>query len=100
MSITETAEPETYTDMELFLLEDFEFEVPCDGRPHREDCSNAVKWEALLSCGCTRLWCDEHLKYAQHLIETIGMSCLTCHEATGVWREVTILFLQSKSPGH
>lgn len=102
MSTTGTAEPDTYTDMELFLLHDMEFEVPCDGRPGLTECDKAVQWEGLVSCGCTRLWCDDHLKRVQELLaeEPYTVNCCTCRLRTGSWTEVTLLFVQPKTRGH
>ena len=97
MSTTETAD---LTDLELFLLVDFEFESPCDGRPHITTCDHAAEWEALLSCGCTRLWCDDHLQGAQNFIATGGMTCSTCHNKTGTWNPTTILYIQPAGKGH
>lgn len=80
MSTTETAD---FTDQQLFMLEDFEFEIPCDSqsKKHREQYpdTHAADWIILSSCGHLSNWCNPRLtQYVQDQILGPGTHCSQC----------------------
>lgn len=83
MSTTGTAEPDTTTttDFSLMMLEDFEFEVPCDSiycRNAWKKDSHAADWIVAFDCGCMSDWCDERLSDARDWLAS--GRCIKCME--------------------
>ena len=81
MATTTHADTSTMSDVQLFMLEDFEFEVPCDGRPGVKDCDKPAEWLLLFSCGCDRTHCDSHKEVAVKWSQDGTLYCLTCTRA-------------------
>lgn len=83
---------------EALMLDQLDFETPCDGVPALAtgSCDNPAKWQALFACGCTRLWCDDHKERTEKIIATEGGTwCNTCWQRDGSWIRTTILFMDA-----
>jgi hypothetical protein len=56
-----------------------DFTLPCDGKANfktsgpRDLHGVPAEWAVMLSCGCERLWCDEHK--AKYHSEVMCMRC-------------------------
>jgi hypothetical protein len=78
-----TPQGEQITDYYLMMLEDFEFEVPCqaESATHRKAYPDAhpADWVVLFSCGHSMNWCNPRLTlYVQEQVYGNGMFCVQC----------------------
>ena len=78
------ADTSTMSDVQLFMLEDFEFEVPCDSYHCNEEQhkpTHAADWAILYSCGHGMNWCQErfHFYVASDLPLYGGVWCTQCN---------------------
>lgn len=65
--------------LDKLTLKEREFHLPCDGIPTVDECHEAATWQALYSCGDTRLLCDAHRDYIANAVEhDIPIKCVTC----------------------
>jgi hypothetical protein len=90
-----TPQGETITDYYLMMLEDFEFEIPCESinLKHRENYpdAHAADWVVLFSCGHTSNWCNPRL--TQYVFEEfgVGMYCAVCDPMNSNLKRITVV---------
>jgi hypothetical protein len=93
----------TTTLVDTSMLEELDFEPPCTGLPYTADCDLAAEWEAVFTCGHSRLWCDDHKTRAMIIIANMeGMICLECMKGDGKLSheaEVQILYMEHMNRG-
>ncbi len=95
MNLTHEPDADLSTQQGEAILNALNFQPPCDGRfakwPHHETCDNGAVWQALLTCNCTRLWCDEHKRLREQIEGQRGeFMCGTCTQSNlePVWAKI------------
>lgn len=76
------------TDLELDLssLTDLEFDIQCEVHNLQGDyCESPAHWAALFTCGCSVLYCDEHLTKKRERQANLGfLKCTKAHPGTEI----------------
>ncbi|UVT31270.1 hypothetical protein SEA_MARCIE_6 [Microbacterium phage Marcie] len=55
----------TVLDTESVVLEQLDFDTPCEGMVGENDCPHPARWTYLWSCGCSSPYCQRHHEGAQ-----------------------------------